>query len=191
MSEPTDPIALKGFHWRDNVYIRRHGHDVIVSRIEYDDGQPDVKEWRIPVTEFASIVCAASVGGETSERYQQALELLNGAEALTASLRAMQEERDKLLAIVESPSKWMQWCDSRVLERAEAAEAELDALRAQRTEGRQTLKALIDKLDVIAADPQFQSMAVMSYIHGVQYTGPNWATELAAAKAFLASGEDQ
>ncbi len=48
------------------------------------------------------------------------------------------------------------------------------------------LQGLVNKLDLVAADPQFQSMAVMALIHGQTYGGPNWAKELAAAKALLA-----
>ena len=40
-----------------------------------------------------------------------------------------QAEIDRLTAIVSDPQKWMQWCDHRVLERAEAAEASLAAAR--------------------------------------------------------------
>ena len=43
--------------------------------------------------------------------------------SLTADLAQARQERDKALVVLQSPDKWMKWCDSRVLERAEAVEA--------------------------------------------------------------------
>jgi ribosomal protein L37E len=64
------------FHWRDNIYIKRLGDDVVISHIEYYNDSPSLKDWKIPVNEFASIVCAASVGGETQVSYEIALNFL-------------------------------------------------------------------------------------------------------------------
>lgn len=55
---------------------------------------------------------------------------------------------------------------------------------------RQSLVALVLKMDQVAADPQFQAMAIMATIHGQPYTGPNWAEELATAKRALARTVD-
>lgn len=56
--------------------------------------------------------------------------LLRDAEAEIARLT---QELDELLTlrteVFENPQKWMRWCDKRVLERAEAAEADRDAAR--------------------------------------------------------------
>jgi hypothetical protein len=71
-----EELGATGFHWRDDVYVARSADAVVINRIEYFNGHPHVEKWVIPVNEFASIVCAASVGGETGERYQQALAFL-------------------------------------------------------------------------------------------------------------------
>jgi hypothetical protein len=51
---------------------------------------------------------------------------------LPLALEAVDEltsEIERLRAVLENPEKWMQWCDHRVLERAEKAEAERDFQR--------------------------------------------------------------
>lgn len=75
------------------------------------------------------------------------------------------------------------WND--VLGVVEAAANRLETERVQLATVIATLRALSDKLDAISNDPQFQSMAVMSAIHGMSYSGPTWADELSAAKALL------
>lgn len=72
----VETLSTLGFHWRNEVFIARVKGQVVISRIEYFNGHPSLKQWTIPVHEFASIVCAASEQGETSERYQQALAFL-------------------------------------------------------------------------------------------------------------------
>lgn len=51
---------------------------------------------------------------------------------LLAAVGALQQENDVLhktrVEIWEKPDKWVRWCDIRILERAEAAEAQLQAL---------------------------------------------------------------
>lgn len=74
-----EELGAAGFHWRDDVYVVRAADAVVISRIEYFNGHPNVHKWVIPVNEFASIVCAASLGGESAERYRAAREFLGSA----------------------------------------------------------------------------------------------------------------
>ena len=46
------------------------------------------------------------------------------------------------------------------------------------------LKNLVAKLDAI--EPHVSNVCAIAQIHGVPYTGPNWADEIAAARAVLA-----
>lgn len=46
------------------------------------------------------------------------------------------------------------------------------------------LKNLVEKLDAI--EPHISNVCAIAQIHGVPYTGPNWADEIAAARAVLA-----
>ncbi len=79
-------LAANGFHWRNEWFWKRDGDDVVVSYIEAFNNCPSMKQLRIPVSEFASIVCAASTKGETSERYQATLAFLADREARRADL---------------------------------------------------------------------------------------------------------
>lgn len=47
-------------------------------------------------------------------------------EATEAEVARLTQEKDELASTLNSPDKWMRWCDSRVLERCERAEAELE-----------------------------------------------------------------
>lgn len=49
-------------------------------------------------------------------------------------------------------------------------------------------KALVDKLDLIEADPKFQSVWVMTANHGVPYTGPTYSYEKQILRNALAGG---
>lgn len=51
---------------------------------------------------------------------------------------------------------------------------------------REVLKALVEKLDSVNADPCYAAVWAMYHGHGGRYTGPNYIKELAAAKALLA-----
>jgi hypothetical protein len=46
------------------------------------------------------------------------------------------------------------------------------------------LQNLVAKLDAI--EPHVSNVCAIAQIHGVPYTGPNWADEIAAARAVLA-----
>jgi hypothetical protein len=51
---------------------------------------------------------------------------------------------------------------------------------------KQAAKALVDKLDLIEENPQFQDVWGIAYVHGLVYTGPNWADELKNLREVLA-----
>jgi hypothetical protein len=51
------------------------------------------------------------------------------------------------------------------------------------------LRALVDRLDEIVADPAFKSVWVINQIHAGPYRGPNWVDALDRARAALASIE--
>lgn len=70
---------------------------------------------------------------------------------------------------------------------AEVVEAQRSevALRARVQHLTEALGSLVTKLDVVHRSPEFQGAMVMAHIHGVDYQGPNYATELDAARAAL------
>lgn len=49
----------------------------------------------------------------------------------------------------------------------------------------EVLKRLVDKLDAISNDGSFKSMFTIAATHGMEYSGPNWITEMADAKSLL------
>jgi hypothetical protein len=51
------------------------------------------------------------------------------------------------------------------------------------------LEALVDRLDEIAADPEFTSVWTFYHIHDMRYRGPNWVEPLEAARALLQGGD--
>lgn len=55
------------------------------------------------------------------------------------------------------------------------------------TSGRTTkvLRDLVAKLDEISDSPQWKSLFTIAFIHGQEYTGPNFGEELKAAKEVL------
>ncbi len=59
----AEKLKSLGFHWRHDVYVKRDGDTVTMSRVSYYNNSPSIKAWHIPVNEFASIMCAASVDG--------------------------------------------------------------------------------------------------------------------------------
>lgn len=50
---------------------------------------------------------------------------------------------------------------------------------------RMALENLVNKIEEIEADKSFQSIWANAYIHGYQYTGPNFQKELDEAKRIL------
>jgi hypothetical protein len=52
---------------------------------------------------------------------------------------------------------------------------------------RRALRGLVDKLDEIAADPEFKTVWALSHSHGLSYHGPTWVEALAAARAALSA----
>ena len=52
---------------------------------------------------------------------------------------------------------------------------------------REALKALVDKLTAVEANKSYQGIWPMLYVHGYQYTGPDWRDELADARLVLNS----
>ena len=62
-----------GFHWRDETYFKRDDKGgVEVKYIESFNNHPQVRGWRIPPNEWASIVCSVSKDGETGDRWNAA-----------------------------------------------------------------------------------------------------------------------
>lgn len=62
-----------GFHWRDEIFFeRKEDGGVEVRYIEQFNNTPQIKTWRIPPAEWASIVCSVSADGETGERWNAA-----------------------------------------------------------------------------------------------------------------------
>lgn len=47
------------------------------------------------------------------------------------------------------------------------------------------LQNLVDRLTEVEASPEFQNVWVIAHIHGFEYTGPNYAKELEAAREAL------
>lgn len=75
-----------GFHWRNQIYFKRDDDGgVVVRYFEQFNNHPQLKTWRIPPNEWASIVCAVSHNGETGERYREALQF-HGEANQTGSL---------------------------------------------------------------------------------------------------------
>lgn len=69
-------LSSLGFHWKNEWFFNRKGDTVVVSRIEYFNGVPSVKQISIPISELASIMCSVSVDGETGPRYAEATKFL-------------------------------------------------------------------------------------------------------------------
>ncbi len=62
----------------------------------------------------------------------------------------------------------------------------LDYVEARLAEAERLSKALIDKL--AECEPHIANACMMSQIHGVPYTGPNYKTEKDELSAFLSGG---
>lgn len=63
-----------GFHWRNHTFFKRDDEGCVEVRfIEQYNNSPQIKTWRIPPAEWASIVASVSGTGETSESYREAL----------------------------------------------------------------------------------------------------------------------
>ena len=50
---------------------------------------------------------------------------------------------------------------------------------------REALQGLVDRLDLIAADHEFQGVWTLHMIHGGIYSGPTWVDALARAREAL------
>jgi hypothetical protein len=55
---------------------------------------------------------------------------------------------------------------------------------------RQALQALVDCLDKIAADPEFNGVWTLYQVHGGHYRGPTWVDALKHAREALAAGDE-
>lgn len=63
-----------GFHWRNQTYFKRDDTGAVEVRyIEQYNNHPQVKLWRIPAAEWASIVASVGHRGETASTYSAAL----------------------------------------------------------------------------------------------------------------------
>lgn len=101
------------------------------------------------------------------------------AERAEATLAERTKERDEAIreaaiAGIDAGS-WRRCADQRESERLEA-EAALARVR-------EALRNLVAKLDAI--EPHVSNVCAIAQVHGVPYTGPNWADEIAAARAAL------
>ena len=54
-------------------------------------------------------------------------------------------------------------------------------------EVRNALAALVNKLDAVVSDPSFGQVFTSAYMHGIEYTGPDFGKELEEAKRALLS----
>jgi hypothetical protein len=61
----------------------------------------------------------------------------------------------------------------------------IESLKEKNELLRKALQDLVDKLDLLAKDEQFQGVFVLYNVHGGYYTGPNWVVEFEAAKKVL------
>jgi hypothetical protein len=59
------------------------------------------------------------------------------------------------------------------------------ALIASWRERGEALKGLVDRLDEIAAHPEFKSVWTLHAVHGGDYRGPNWVDALERARSAL------
>jgi hypothetical protein len=65
------------YHWKDGLYFQRQENgDVTIAKFETaHDNSAITAQYSIPAAEWASIVSAVTVTGETGETYQRAVEL--------------------------------------------------------------------------------------------------------------------
>jgi hypothetical protein len=68
-----EEIPKIGSHWKNQLFVKREPNEVVVSRIEYFNNTPSIKSIHIPVMEFAELICAASLVGETKDNLEKAL----------------------------------------------------------------------------------------------------------------------
>jgi len=137
----------------------------------------------------------------------------SAAEQLAHELPLTGEPSPGVIGVIESAFRQqraeaeaiMNWqeCDSfnALKGRAEAAEAEVEHQRVHKEEYRDMLTAaevecsrlraaldgLVTKLTAMAKP--LNSLAVLAYVHGMPYQGPNWDDEMNAARAALQVGE--
>lgn len=63
----------EGFHWKNDVYFRRLPDGAVeVTYFDQYNNCPQERRWRIPATDWASIVCSVSASGETLDRWDAA-----------------------------------------------------------------------------------------------------------------------
>ena len=91
----VNELPKLGFHWRDGIYTRRDGDCVVMSHIDSYNNTPQLKQWEIPVNEFASIMCAAR-GEEAGHTYERAKQFLdrNNAPSIADELDKLKEKAD-------------------------------------------------------------------------------------------------
>lgn len=70
--------AASAFHWNHGVFFSRaHGGRAVHLRIMAGNAPPDsetlLREFYIPAAEWASIVASVSAGGESDDRWREAL----------------------------------------------------------------------------------------------------------------------
>lgn len=77
-------------------------------------------------------------------------DLTNALENKNAEVQRLQGELAAANTTLKDPARWMQWCDIRVLERAEAAESSLARVEAARAALEQQNRELVESLGVAA-----------------------------------------
>jgi hypothetical protein len=65
------------------------------------------------------------------------------------------------------------------------SEDEIAAVIGRMRELNEALEGLVNRLDEIAADPEFKSVWTLHHVHGGDYRGPTWVDALAKARAAL------
>lgn len=78
------------FHWKDGWYFQRMA-DAGVQVTHHQFGSHEVVEMEIPPREWASIVAAVSAAGETTERFDTALNYHYGFDVKAAAEDANKE----------------------------------------------------------------------------------------------------
>ena len=73
----------------------------------------------------------------------------------------------------------------RKLKRVNTTGSLILALADENDRLRPALQNLVTKIEAIAAHPGYQGVWALSDAHGIEYMGPDWAVELAAAHAAL------
>lgn len=132
-------------------------------------------EWRAALDELHVTNWIGVIDGlSPREAVRKLLEL-----ALDQERDRLREERDEAIA------RWNRVNDkyNTLLHRPGTGTARAEQAEAALARVREALRNLVAKLGAI--EPHVSNVCAIAQIHGVPYTGPNWADEIAAARAAL------